>query len=236
MSPFFGEVTGTMLLIILGGGVVAGVVLKRSKAHHSGWIVITVGWGLAVAMAVYAVGNVSGAHLNPAVTLGLAVAGQFPWADVPAYMVAQLIGGFLGAVVVWAHYLPHWEVTESPADKLSVFSTAPAIPHTLANLINEIIATFVLVFGVMAIGANTLAEGLNPLLVGLLVVSIGVSLGGTTGYAINPVRDFGPRLAHAVLPIAGKGDSNWGYAWVPIVGPLIGGVLGGFLYKLAFLS
>jgi glycerol uptake facilitator protein len=236
MSSFLGEVTGTMLLIILGAGVVAGVVLNRSKAHKSGWIVITVGWGLAVAMAVYAVGNISGAHLNPAVTLGLVVAGQFPWADAPAYIVAQMIGGFLGAVVVWVHYLPHWKVTESPADKLAVFSTDPAIPHTLANLVSEIIGTFVLVFGILAIGSNTLAQGLNPIVVGLLVVSIGVSLGGTTGYAINPARDFAPRLAHAVLPIAGKGDSNWGYAWIPIVGPLIGGALAGLFYKLAFLS
>ncbi|CEH30974.1 glycerol transporter [Aneurinibacillus migulanus] len=235
MSPFLGEIVGTMLLIILGDGVVGGVVLNKTKAHNAGWIVITLGWGLAVAMAAYAVGGISGAHLNPALTIGLAIVGQFPWADVPMYIVAQIIGAFLGAVVVWLHYLPHWKVTESPADKLGVFATAPAIPHRAANLISEIIGTFVLVLGILAIGANKFADGLNPFVVGFLIVSIGLSLGGTTGYAINPARDFGPRLAHAVLPIAGKGPSNWGYAWIPIAGPVIGGALGALFYKLVFL-
>jgi glycerol uptake facilitator protein len=236
MSPFLGEVVGTMLLIILGDGVVGGVVLNKTKAHNSGWIVITLGWGLAVAMAAYAVGGISGAHLNPALTIGLAIAGNFPWADVPMYVLAQVIGAFLGAIVVWLHYLPHWKVTESSADKLAVFATDPAIPHRAANLISEIIGTFILVLGILAIGANKFADGLNPFVVGFLIVSIGLSLGGTTGYAINPARDFGPRLAHAVLPIAGKGRSNWGYAWIPIVGPVIGGALGALFYKLVFLS
>jgi glycerol uptake facilitator protein len=236
MSPFLGEVIGTMLLIILGDGVVGGVVLNKSKAHNSGWIVIALGWGLAVAIAVYAVGNISGAHLNPAVTLGLVVMGQFPWEDALLYIMSQLIGAFLGAVVVWLHYLPHWKVTEDPEVKLAVFATDPAIPHNFSNLLSEIIGTFVLVFGILAIGANKFAEGLKPFIVGLLIVSIGLSLGGTTGYAINPARDLGPRLAHSVLPIAGKEGSNWGYAWIPILGPIVGGILGGLFYKLAFLS
>lgn len=236
MSPFLGEIIGTMILIILGDGVVAGVVLKKTKAHDSGWIVITLGWGLAVAMAAYAVGGISGAHLNPALTIGLAVAGQFPWSDVPLYILAQVIGAFIGAVVVWLHYLPHWKVTEDSAAKLAVFATDPAIPHRVSNVISEIIGTFVLVLGILAIGANKFADGLNPFIVGFLIVSIGLSLGGTTGYAINPARDLGPRIAHAVLPIAGKGNSNWGYAWIPIVGPIIGGVLGAWFYAMFFTA
>ncbi|AMA74435.1 MULTISPECIES: MIP/aquaporin family protein [Aneurinibacillus] len=236
MSPFLGEVIGTMILIILGNGVVGGVVLNKSKAHNSGWIVITLGWGLAVAIAAYAVGGISGAHLNPALTIALAIIGQFSWSDVPMYIAAQLIGAFLGAVVVWLHYFPHWKATEDPAAKLGVFATDPAIPHRLSNLISEIIGTFILVLGILAIGANKFADGLNPLIVGFLIVSIGLSLGGTTGYAINPARDFGPRLAHFLLPIAGKGSSNWGYAWIPVIGPIIGGGLGALFYKVFFLT
>lgn len=236
MSPFLGEVIGTMILIILGNGVVGGVVLNKSKAHNSGWIVITLGWGLAVAIAAYAVGGISGAHLNPALTIALAIIGQFSWSDVPMYIAAQLIGAFLGAVVVWLHYFPHWKATEDPAAKLGVFATDPAIPHRLSNLISEIIGTFILVLGILAIGANKFADGLNPLIVGFLIVSIGLSLGGTTGYAINPARDFGPRLAHFLLPIAGKGSSNWGYAWIPVIGPIIGGGFGALFYKVFFLT
>jgi glycerol uptake facilitator protein len=234
MTPFLAEIIGTMILIILGDGVVAGVLLNKSKAQNSGWIVITMGWGLAVAMAVYAVGSISGAHLNPAVTLGLAAAGEFEWADVPAYILAQMIGAFLGAVIVWLQYLPHWKETHDQGLKLGVFSTAPAIRNTGANLLSEIIGTFVLVFAIMAIGANKFTDGLNPLIVGFLIVSIGLSLGGTTGYAINPARDLGPRIAHAVLPIAGKGSSDWGYAWIPVIGPIIGGVLGALTYNALF--
>lgn len=234
MSPFLGEVIGTMLLIIFGGGVVAGCVLNKSKSQNGGWIVITFGWGLGVAMAVYAVGGISGAHLNPAVTMGLATVGMFPWADVPMYIVAQMLGAFLGGVVVYLHYLPHWAATEDKGAKLAVFSTGPAIRSTGANLISEIIGTFVLVLGILAIGANKFTDGLNPLIVGLLIVVIGLSLGGTTGYAINPARDLGPRIAHFVLPIAGKGDSDWGYSWIPVVGPIIGGVLGGLFFKTFF--
>lgn len=234
MSAFIGEIIGTMLLIIFGGGVVGGVVLNKSKAKDSDWIVITVGWGLGVAMAVYAVGNVSGAHLNPAVTIALAVIGKFPWSDVLGYIVAQMIGAFLGGVIVWLHYLPHWAETEDQGAKLAVFSTGPAIRNTFANLTSEIIGTFVLVLGILAIGTNKFAQGLNPFIVGALIVAIGLSLGGTTGYAINPARDLGPRIAHFLLPIAGKGDSDWQYAWIPVVGPVIGGVLGGLFFVTFF--
>ncbi|AXY41311.1 MIP/aquaporin family protein [Halomonas sp. JS92-SW72] len=236
MTPFLGEIFGTMILIIFGGGVVAGVLLKHSKAEASGWIVITFGWGLGVAVAIYAVGGISEAHINPAVTLGLAVIGEFPWARVPVYVLGQLIGAFTGAVVVWLHYYPHWEKTESQGAKLAVFCTEPAIDHTPSNLMSEVIGTFVLVLGVLAIGANEFTEGLNPLIIGLFILAIGLSLGGTTGYAINPARDLGPRLAHFLLPIAGKGGSNWKYAWIPVVGPLVGGVAGALFYRHVFIN
>lgn len=246
MQNFLAELLGTMLLIVLGDGVVANVVLNKTKGQNSGWIVITVGWGVAVAMAVYAVGRLSGAHLNPAVTLALAVTGSFPWADVPSFIAAQLLGAFLGGVIVWLAYLPHWGATTNPGDKLAVFCTGPAMRAPIPNLITEIIGTAVLLFGILAIAANAqtlskagdvdltfvFSRGLQPLLVGVLVLGIGVSLGGPTGYAINPARDLGPRLAHAVLPIPGKGGSDWEYAWIPIVGPLIGGVLGAGLFAL----
>ena len=244
MQAYIGEVIGTMILIILGDGVVAGVLLRNSKAENSGWIVITFGWGMAVAIAVYCVGQFSGAHINPAVTIGLAASGQFEWALVPGYIIAQFIGAFIGAVIVWLAYLAHWEETEDEGLKLGVFCTAPAIYNTPANVITEIIGTFVLVFGVSGIIANAgavggeaatiIGSGLNPLLVGLLVLGIGLSLGGPTGYAINPARDLGPRIAHAVLPIAGKGGNDWGYSWIPVVGPIIGGILGGVLFILLF--
>jgi len=234
MQAYLGEFIGTMLLIILGDGVVAGVLLRNSKAENSGWIVITLGWGMAVAVAVYCVGQFSGAHINPAVTLGFAISGQFDWAMVPGYIIAQLLGAFVGAVLVYLAYLPHWAETADPGLKLGVFSTAPAIYNTPANIITEVIGTFVLVFGVFGIIANDLAGGLAPLLIGLLVLGIGLSLGGPTGYAINPARDLGPRIAHAVLPIAGKGGSDWGYAWIPVVGPIIGGILGALAYTVLF--
>ncbi len=232
MKPFAAEVIGTALLIILGDGVVAGVMLNKTKAQNSGWMVITSGWGMAVLIAVYAVGRISGAHLNPAITLGLAVVGKFAWSDVPWYIGAQMIGAFLGAVIVWLAYLAHWPETESQASKLSVFSTIPAIRRRPLNLLTEIIGTFVLVFGVLAISANAgpVQSGLTPLLIGLLVWGIGLSLGAPTGYAINPARDLGPRLAHALLPIPHKGSSDWGYSWVPVVGPLIGGAIGAAAY------
>ena len=234
MSTFMGEVIGTMILIILGNGVVGGVILSKSKAQNSGWIVITFGWGLAVAMAIYAVGKISGAHINPAVTLGLASVGAFPWKDVPMYILAQMIGAFIGAVIIYLHYLPHWRATDDPELKLAVFSTAPAIPRTWANLVSEIIGTFVLVLGILMIGANEFTQGLNPLIIGFLIMSIGLSLGGTTGYAINPARDLGPRIAHWLLPIHGKGGSNWGYSWIPVVGPVVGGIYGALFYQAIF--
>jgi glycerol uptake facilitator len=234
MQAYLGEFIGTMILIILGDGVVAGVLLRNSKAENSGWIVITFGWGMAVAVAVYCVGQFSGAHINPAVSIGFAVTGELPWAQLPGYIIAQFLGAFVGAVLVWLAYLPHWAETADPGLKLGVFSTAPAIYNTPANLVTEIIGTFMLVFGVFGIIANDLATGLAPLLIGLLVLGIGLSLGGPTGYAINPARDLGPRIAHAVLPIAGKGSNDWGYSWIPVVGPIIGGILGAILYTVLF--
>ena len=238
MSPFVAELLGTMLLIILGDGVVANVVLNKTKGQNAGWMVITAGWAFAVTVAVYAVGTFSGAHLNPAVTIGLAAIGKFPWDSVPAYVAAQMLGAFIGATIVWLAYLPHWSVTESRDAKLAVFCTGPAIRNTTSNLLTEIIGTAVLVLGVLAIltpknlnpehGWNV---GFGPALVGVIVWAIGLSLGGPTGYAINPARDLGPRIAHAVLPISGKGGSDWSYAWIPVAGPIIGGLIAAFLYK-----
>jgi glycerol uptake facilitator len=229
---FPAEVIGTAILILLGDGVVAAVLLAQSKAQNSGWIVITFGWGMAVAMAVYAVGQFSGAHLNPAVTLGFALEGTTDWSDVPTYWGGEFVGAFVGATLVWAAYSNHWRATEDPGLKLAVFCTAPAIRNTVSNIITEVIGTFMLVFGVLAIvdPGNKLTSGLAPLLVGLLVFAIGLSLGGPTGYAINPARDLGPRIMHAILPIPGKGPSDWSYAWIPVVAPIIGGVLGGLAY------
>src|ERR1700694_5802881 len=233
---FVSEVIGTGLLILLGDGVVAGVLLAKTKAQNSGWVVITFGCGMAVAMAVYAVGRFDGAHLNPAVTLGLAVIGSTQWSDVPQYLAGEFGGPFIGAVLVYAHYSHHFAETEDPGLKLAVFSTGPAIRNTVLNFVSEFIGTFVLVFGVLAIGGNKGpgVAGLTPLLVGLLVFAIGLSLGGPTGYAINPARDLGPRIAHALLPIDGKGSSDWGYSWIPIVGPTIGGVLGALVYQMVW--
>ncbi|MBM7606200.1 glycerol uptake facilitator protein [Metabacillus crassostreae] len=236
MSAFLGEIIGTMILIIFGGGVVGGVVLNKSKAQNSGWIVITMGWGFAVAFGVYAVGGISGAHLNPAVTVGFASIGQFPWADVPTYIAAQMIGAILGATIVWLYYYPHWKATEDKGAKLAVFATDPAIAHSPSNFISEVLGTAVLVFGLLSIGANQFTEGLNPIIVGFFITAIGLSLGGTTGYAINPARDLGPRIAHFLLPIAGKGSSNWKYAWIPVVGPIVGGVLGSQFYQVLFVN
>ena len=238
MSPFLAEVLGTTLLVIFGDGVVANVLLNKSKGQNAGWIVISAGWAVAVTVAVYTVNAVSGAHLNPAVTIAMAAIGKFPWADVPSYLAAQIIGGFLGGVIVWLAYLPHWAVTPDRGLKLGVFCTAPAIRSTGANLVTEIVGTAVLLIGLLAIltPANLVPntgfdKGLAPLLVGVLVFGIGLSLGGPTGYAINPARDLGPRLAHAVLPIAGKGGADWGYAWIPVIGPILGGLLGALIYR-----
>ncbi len=233
MSPFIAEIVGTALLILLGDGVVANVLLSKTKGQNSGWIVITMGWGLGVFVAVFAVASISGAHINPAVTIGLAMAGKFAWALVPGYITAQMIGAFIGATLVWLHYKPHFAETEDAALKLAVFSTGPAIRNTLWNLVSEIIGTFVLVFGVLSIAAPDVGLGaLDALPVGLLVLVIGLALGGTTGYAINPARDLGPRIAHAVLPIAGKGDSDWAYSWIPVIGPILGGLLAAMIFGM----
>jgi glycerol uptake facilitator len=239
ISPFFGEFMGTLVLILLGDGVVANVLLKRSKAEGAGWMVITSGWCFAVMAGVFtaiACGS-KDAHINPAVTLGFAISSGDPHKLVP-YITAQMLGAFVGAVLVWLHFLPHWKETPDPSLKLAVFCTAPAIRKLMANLISEIIGTLVLVFVVAtifskAVGSTTgLAGGLGPYLVAALVWGIGLSLGGTTGYAINPARDLGPRIAHAVLPIFGKGKSDWGYAGIPVVGPLIGAAVAGVLIRL----
>ena len=232
---FVAEMVGTAILVLLGDGVVAAVLLNESKAQNSGWIVITLGWGMAVAIAVFAVGEFSGAHINPAVTIGFASIGDLPWGDVPEYLAGQFAGAFVGACLVFLAYLPHWGITEDPGLKLAVFSTGPAVRSPGANIVTEIIGTAMLLIGVLALISGANAEtigptGLTGLLVGLLVLAIGLSLGGPTGYAINPARDLGPRIAHQVLPIAGKGDSDWGYAWVPVVGPIIGGVAGALLF------
>jgi glycerol uptake facilitator protein len=239
MSPFIAELLGTAILIVLGDGVVANVVLNRSKGQNSGWIVITAGWACAVTIAVYCVVGVSGAHLNPAVTVALATTGAFPWSSVPGYIAAQVVGGFIGGTLVWLTYLPHFNATPEPASKLGVFSTVPAIRTYPANFLSEFIGGFALVLALLAVlspanfvPGSDLAKGLGPLLVGVIIMSIGLSLGGPTGYAINPARDLGPRIAHALLPISGKGTSDWRYAWIPILAPTLGGVVGGFTYHL----
>ena len=236
-NAVFGEFLGTMVLILLGNGVVAGVLLKRSKAEGAGWMVITTGWGLAVMAGVFTSVACGGeGHLSPAVTLGAAVtSGDF--SKVVPYMAAQMAGAIVGACLVWLHYLPHWKVTPEPDLKRACFCTAPAIWSPMANLLCEIIGTFVLVLVADAIFSKTVAAsgpaaGLGPYLVGSLVWGIGLSLGGTTGYAINPARDLGPRIAHAILPIPNKEGSDWGYAAVPIVGPLLGGSMAGLLVRV----
>lgn len=232
MTNYLAEVIGTMILILLGDGVVANVVLNKTKGNNSGWIVITTGWGLAVFVAVFCVGLVSGAHINPAVTFGLAIAGAFPWIDVVPYWVAQVIGAFIGAILVWLAYFKHWEGTD-PGGQLACFSTGPAIRSYGWNLITEIIGTWMLMFGVFyIIGDSANIGSLFALTVGFLVWSIGLSLGGPTGYAINPARDLGPRIAHQLLPLPGKGPSDWGYSWVPIVGPLIGAAIAAITFMV----
>jgi glycerol uptake facilitator protein len=239
MTTFTAEVLGTLVLVLLGDGVVANVVLTRTKGHGGGWIVIATGWGLAAALGVYLANHSSGGHLNPAVSVALAVLEEISWDQVPVYAAAQLLGAFLGAVLVWLAYRGHFEATGEPSRKLGVFATAPEIRSAPWNLVTEVIGTALLVVAANAAlspenfrPGSDLATGFGPLVVGLIVFAIGLSLGGPTGYAINPARDLGPRLAHAVLPIGGKGGSDWSYAWVPVVGPLAGGVLGAFVLKL----
>lgn len=236
IQQLVGEFLGTMILVLLGDGTVAAEVLNRTKSKASGWLMITIGWGLAVTIAVYASAYLSPAHLNPAVTLGMAVAGEAGWDIVLPYILAQIAGGFAGAVLVWLHYHPHFAVTDDADSILAVFSTGPAIRSPLANLFSEGLGTALLVFALLAFTRGEFTEGLNPVVVGFLVVSIGISLGGTTGYAINPARDLGPRMAHQVLPIANKGKSDWGYAWIPVLGPFIGGAVGALIFNLLPLT
>ncbi|MBB3227754.1 glycerol uptake facilitator protein [Luteibacter sp. Sphag1AF] len=230
MSVYLSEFLGTMVMILLGDGVVAGVLLKDSKAKDSGWIVITVAWGIAVLMGIF-VAAASGAHMNPAITIAMASIGKLSWALVPGYIAAQMAGAFAGAVLTYLTYLAHWARTDDPTTKLGVFCTIPAVRNIPANLLTEVIGTFVLVYGVLAIGANNLTNGMGPVAVASLVVVIGMGLGGPTGYAINPARDLGPRLAHALLPIPGKGGSDFAYAPVPIIGPIVGALLAAFFFN-----
>ncbi|MBF7091962.1 aquaporin family protein [Flavobacterium sp. ALJ2] len=238
MSPFIAEIIGTMLVILLGNGVVANVVLKGTKGNNSGWIVITTGWAFAVFVGVTVAGPISGAHLNPAVTIGLALIGKFAWSQVASYIIAQLIGAMLGAFLVWLFHKDHFSITEDEGSKLACFSTIPAIRNNVSNLISEIIGAFVLIFVIFYIAGPELSIGtatdtkiglgsIGALPVAILVWAIGLSLGGTTGYAINPARDLGPRITHALLF---KGSSNWDYAWIPIIGPIIGSGLAALLY------
>ena len=243
VEKFLAEVLGTGALILLGDGVVAGVLLMRSKAQNSGWIVITTGWAFAVFVGVIIAGPISGAHLNPAVTLGLAVKGALPWSEVPVYFAGEMLGAFIGAVLVYLHYYPHWAETPDADLKLAVYSTGPAIRNTTWNLVSEIIGTFVLMFEIFMFSAVGPAgdnkaglAALGPLPVTFIVLVIGLALGGTTGYAINPARDLGPRIAHFVLPIPGKRDSDWAYSWVPVIGPLIGAAVAYGVFAALFTN
>ncbi len=242
MESYFAELIGTFILLLLGNGVVANVVLRQTKGHGAGWIAIAAGWGFAVFAAVLCVGEISGAHLNPAVTIGLAVAGEFAWQLVPGYIAAQMTGAFIGAIVVYLFYRSHFEATAEPELKLATFCTAPVFRNLPHNLFCEIVATFVLVFAALSMSdpSFTLAEGaeeipvglgsIGAIQIGLIVFAIGLSLGGPTGYAINPARDLGPRIAHAILPIPKKGSSDWSYAAVPVIGPIVGGILAACLH------
>ena len=241
MTQYIFEFIGTLVLVLLGDGVCAACSLKHSKAKGAGWVVIALGWGLAVMMGVLIAGPVSGAHLNPAVTLGLAIAGSFPWASVLGYIVAQMLGGFVGAALVWVFYKDHYKATaDEPDTMLGTFCTMPAIYNPYRNFVCEVIATCLLVFVILALGftGNAFQVGSVTASTGALgswpVTCLSMSLGGTTGYALNPARDLSPRCAHAVLPIAGKRDSGWNYSWVPVAGPMVGAALAAGLYLLVF--
>ena len=233
MSPFLAEFIGTGILLLLGNGVVANVILQQTKGHGAGWITISLGWGVSVFVAVFIVANYSGAHINPAVTLGLALAGSFDWNLVPLYLTAQFSGAGVGAFLVYLFYWNHFQVTVDPDINRAVFCTAPAIRNDASNLLSEIIATFVLVFGVLYLVEPEIGLGsLDAIPVGIIVLAIGLTLGGTTGYAINPARDLSPRIIHALVPLKHKGGSDWGYAWIPVVGPIAGGLLAGWIFLL----
>lgn len=231
-SEFIGELLGTFILVLLGNGIVAGNLLDKTKSNDAGWLTITIGWGIAVTMGAFVSGYMSPAHLNPAVTLGFAIAGELPWSSVLPYIIAQMIGAILGSVFVWLQYKDHYDVTEDQGAILATFSTDPAIYNPVINVISEAIGTFVLMFGILSFSNYDTFPWAGNLVVGVLIIGIGLSLGGTTGYAINPARDLGPRIAHAFLPIPNKGDSNWKYAIVPVVGPILGAIIAVLVYGL----
>ena len=231
MVEFIGEVLGTFVLVLLGNGVVAANLLRKTKSENSGWMTIVFGWGIAVMVAVYISGFLSGAHLNPAVTIAMLALGNMNLGMAISYLLAQFAGAMLASGVLYLHYYPHWKETEDSRIILACFSTGPAIRHTWSNLLGEALGTAILVITVMSIAPNQVAPGLGALIVGIVVLSVGFSLGSTTGYAINPARDLGPRLMHAILPIPNKVGSDWGYAWIPVVGPILGGLVGALLYQ-----
>ncbi|MBF0408650.1 MAG: aquaporin family protein [Candidatus Riflebacteria bacterium] len=235
MSVFMAELIGTAFILLFGSGVVAGVVLEKTKSNNSGWIVITSAWAVGVTMGILASGPISGAHLNPAVTIALAAIGKFSWALVPKYILAQFLGAMIGSGLVWLSYKDHFEATENQEAKLAIFSTGPAIRNTLSNFATEFIATFILMFAILAIGVSKFTEGLNPMAVGLLVFGLGLSYGGPTGYAMNPARDLGPRIMHAILPFSNKGTSDWAYSWIPVFAPVCGAVVAAFTYTLVYV-
>jgi len=234
MIAFWGEVIGTAILIFLGGSVCAGATLKRSFSYNAGWFAIQFAWGMSVTLAIFTVGKYSGAHINPVITLVFALTGNFPWDQVAVYIIAQLLGAMIGAAGVYLQYLPHWKETKDQNAILGVFATSPAIRHPFSNMLSETLATFILILGILSIGATKFTDGLHPLAVGFFIITLGTSLGGTTGAAMNPARDLGPRIIHSLLPIPGKDDSNWQYSWIPILGPILGGCLGGFFYHSVF--
>ena len=232
MKELFGEFLGTALLLLLGNGVVAGVVLPKTKNHDSGWIVITMGWGFAVAIAAFVSGTMGPGHLNPAVSLGMAIKGDLAWGSFVPYVIAQFLGAMVGQFLVYLQFRPHYEAEENAGNILGTFSTGPAIKDTVSNFLSEVFGTFVLVLTIMAIGTYGMPAGVGTLAVSVLIIGIGLSLGGTTGYAINPARDLGPRIMHSLLPIKHKGSGDWDYAWIPVVGPMVGAVLAAIIFGM----
>lgn len=234
MSCYLAEFIGTIMLMILGLGTCANNTLNKSKGQNSGWLSITIGWALAVAIPVMIFAPVSGAHLNPAITIGFAAAGKFPWYKVPGYLICQLLGAMIGTIIIWIIYLPHFNITENKETKLGVFCTGPAIRNYISNFFSEFIGTLILVFSILGCSTIKTQNGIGSLYIGFIFLVIGISLGGTTGYALNPARDLGPRIMYSILPIKNKGGSDWKYSWVPIVGPILGGLLGALLFKIIF--
>lgn len=236
LTSFLAELIGTFIVVLIGTGVAGGILLKGTKSQGSGWMNLTVGWGLGYTIGIFTVYQYSGAHLNPAYSIGLATIGEFSWSNVPQYVSGQIIGALFAAIIVFLLYLPQWKKTGDENRILNVFVTSPAINHSPINLFNEITGTFLFVFGILIIRSNEVTSTMEPILIGLLVMAVGLSIGGTTGFAINPARDLGPRIAHYLLPIIGKGKTEWGYAWIPITGPIVGGVFGALFYQAFYLG